>query len=234
MAGTAAAQAPGPEPSNATLAAATAPQTGVISYSAADFAQYQPANAFDMIGRVPGFAFAAGDNVRGFAGAVGNVLIDGQRPSSKSVTLEALLTRMPADTVQRIDLIRGGAPGIDMQGLPVLANVIRKPGGGLSGTAEAGLKAYARYPATPLGRLQATRKLGALTLDGTVNIELGKSDFDLVDQRQTRTDALGRYLNFGTVIADVDDHLYQANGSAMKPRKPWPDSRTNRLRGRPS
>jgi hypothetical protein len=210
----AAAQAPGPEPSNATLAEATAPEAGVISYTPADFAQFQPANAFDMISRVPGFAFSGGDQVRGFAGAVGNVLIDGQRPSSKSVTLEALPTRMPADTVQRIDLIRGGAQGIDMQGLPVVANVIRKPGGGLSGTAELGLKAYARYPATPLGRLQATRKLGALTLDGTINVELGKSDFDLVDLRQTRTDALGRYLNFGTVFTDMDDHLYQANGSA--------------------
>jgi outer membrane receptor protein involved in Fe transport len=35
--------------------------------------------------------------------------------------------------VERIDVIRGSAPGIDMQGKTVLANVVRKSGGGLRG-----------------------------------------------------------------------------------------------------
>ena len=212
-AGAALAQAAGPEPSVAALAAATAPATGVIAYAPADFAQFQPGSAFDMISRIPGFSFSAGDQVRGFQGAVGNVLIDGQRPSSKSVTLESLLQRLPADSIERIDLIRGGAAGIDMQGLPVVANVVRKPGGGLTGTAEAGTKIYPHHGALPVARLQATQKLGSLTLDGTVVIERGKSDFDLVDGRQTRRDALGRIVSFGPVRIDMDDFLYQANGS---------------------
>ncbi|MCR5877465.1 TonB-dependent siderophore receptor [Phenylobacterium sp. J367] len=52
---------------------------------------------------------------------------------SKTDNLEEILRRIPASQVERIDLIRGGAPGIDMQGKAVIANVIKKPGGGLRG-----------------------------------------------------------------------------------------------------
>jgi outer membrane receptor protein involved in Fe transport len=107
-----------------------AAQPGVISYPAAYFAPMQPANASDMVGRLPGFSLDTGASVRGFEGAAGNVLIDGQRPASKTDSLEEILRRTPASQVERIDVIRGGAPGIDMQGKTVLANVIRKKGGG--------------------------------------------------------------------------------------------------------
>jgi hypothetical protein len=57
---------------------------GIISYTPADFAAARPNTALDMINRMPGFSFDGGDNVRGFAGAAGNVLIDGARPTSKT------------------------------------------------------------------------------------------------------------------------------------------------------
>jgi hypothetical protein len=101
-------------------------QEGVISYTPADFAAARPNTALDMINRLPGFVFDGGDNVRGFAGAAGNVLIDGQRPTIKTDTLSDTLARITIDQVERIDLVRGGAPGIDMQGRTVIANVIRK------------------------------------------------------------------------------------------------------------
>lgn len=99
---------------------------GVISYTPADFADARPNTALDMINRLPGFSLDGGDNVRGFAGAAGNVLIDGQRPTTKSDGLGDQLGRIQIGQVERIDLIRGSAPGIDMQGQPVVANVIRK------------------------------------------------------------------------------------------------------------
>lgn len=99
---------------------------GVISYTPADFAAARPNTALEMINRIPGFSFSGGDNVRGFAGAAGNVLIDGARPTSKTDGLGDTLGRIPIDQVERIDIIRGGAPGIDMQGQTVVANVIRK------------------------------------------------------------------------------------------------------------
>lgn len=98
--------------------------TGVTPYVAAFFADSQPNSAMDMINRVPGFAFDGGSGVRGYGGAAGNVLIDGQRPATKSESLEDALRRIQAGQVERIDIIRGGAPGIDMQGKTVIANVV--------------------------------------------------------------------------------------------------------------
>ncbi|MFZ5718896.1 MAG: TonB-dependent receptor plug domain-containing protein [Pseudomonadota bacterium] len=110
-----------------------AAQQGVIAYPPAFFDSFRPANAMEMVQRVPGFTFDGGDDVRGFEGAAGNVLIDGQRPSSKSDNLESILRRLPASQVARIELIRGSAPGIDMQGKTVLVNLVRKDGGGFRG-----------------------------------------------------------------------------------------------------
>jgi outer membrane receptor protein involved in Fe transport len=113
--------------------AVAAPQQGVTSYGPEFFAAQQPSTALDMLNRVPGFTLDQGATVRGFEGAAGNVLIDGQRPASKTDTLQDILQRLPASKVARIDVIRGGAPGIDMQGKTVLANVVQKEGAGFRG-----------------------------------------------------------------------------------------------------
>jgi outer membrane receptor protein involved in Fe transport len=107
---------------------ADAPQNGVSVYEPAFFADARPNTAYDMIGRLPGFSFTNTGSARGFAGTAGNVLIDGQRPTSKSDDLASILTRIAAADVERIEVIRGGAPGIDMQGQTIIANVIRKKG----------------------------------------------------------------------------------------------------------
>jgi hypothetical protein len=109
---------------------APAEAQGVTSYPASFFADQRPNTAADMVARLPGFTLDRGAQVRGFGGAAGNVIIDGQRPTTKQDDLETVLRRIPASQVERIDVIRGGAPGIDMQGQTVLANVIRKKNGG--------------------------------------------------------------------------------------------------------
>jgi len=114
--------------------AAEAPvQQGVTVYTLDFFAGTNVTTALDMVKRLPGFALDTGATVRGFEGAAGNVLVDGARPVSKTDGLDQVLYRMPASQVERIELIRGGAPGIDMQGKAILANVIRKKSGGLQG-----------------------------------------------------------------------------------------------------
>jgi hypothetical protein len=121
--------APAPASSPAPAAeAAPAQGSSVTPYPAAYFAQYRPNTAFDMVARVPGFGLNEGANVRGFGGAAGNVLVDGVRPATKDESLQGYLGRIPAGNVERIDIIRGGAPGIDMQGRSLVANVIRKKG----------------------------------------------------------------------------------------------------------
>ncbi len=99
---------------------------GVSEYPPEFFASYFPVTALDMVRQVPGFSIDNGDNVRGFGGAAGNVVINDERPSSKSDSLENILQRISADRVARIDLIRGSSPGIDMRGLSRVVNVILK------------------------------------------------------------------------------------------------------------
>ena len=95
-------------------------------YPAAFFDDARPATARDMINRVPGFSLETGNTARGFAGTASNVLVNGARPTAKTDEITAILQRIPAASVERIEVIRGGAPGIDMQGQSVVANIIRK------------------------------------------------------------------------------------------------------------
>ena len=117
--------ASGSAPASATATQPYEGENGVLVYPPAFFADARPANALDMVNRIPGFSINQDSSVRGFSGAVGNVLFDGSRPASKDESLSGLLQRIPVDQVERIELIRGGAPGVDMQGYSTVINVIR-------------------------------------------------------------------------------------------------------------
>lgn len=103
-----------------------ASQRGVLVFRPDFFADQRPNTALDMVNRVPGFSVSDGDGSRGFEGAVGNILINGARPASKNDTGSSVLSRTLASQVERIELIRGGAPGIDMQGFSVVVNVVTR------------------------------------------------------------------------------------------------------------
>jgi len=140
----------------ARAADAAAPASAVIGYPASFFAPMGLDTALDMVQRVPGFVFDDGSNVRGFADSAGNVLIDGQRPASKTDDLVGILTRLPSSQIERIDLVRGGAPGINMQGKTVVVNIIRKKPGGFHGVATAGAYKPFGIPFDPQLRLEGT------------------------------------------------------------------------------
>lgn len=118
-------------------AVAAASVDGVIAYPPEVFAAQNPANAAEMLARVPGFILDTGNGARGFEGSAGNVLVDGRRPASKTDSLQQILERIPAAKVARIEIVRGGAPGVDMQGKAVLANVVLKDESALRGQVEA-------------------------------------------------------------------------------------------------
>lgn len=99
-------------------------QAGAQSFVPAYFSQFQPGTAMDMVTRLPGFVFEGGNPGRG---TPGNVLINGKRPTSKTDSLGDVLGRIPVAAVERMDVINGGANGIDMQGYPTVANVILRP-----------------------------------------------------------------------------------------------------------
>src|SRR5690606_27706645 len=77
-------------------------------YQPADFSQYGPVTALDMVRRIPGFAIVRDDSGnRGFGQARGNVLINGQRVSAKSNGAEVALGRVAAARVVRIEVLDG-------------------------------------------------------------------------------------------------------------------------------
>jgi len=131
-----------------TAAAASPAATAALSadrvvYDAAFYLPFKPRTALDMINQTPGFVLSAPDGNnndverRGFAGAVGNVLIDGARLGAKSQNLRDVLGRVAAKEVLRIEILRGAEVAGDASGAPMLANVVRTSTSG-GGTWQAG------------------------------------------------------------------------------------------------
>ena len=68
--------------------------------------------------------------MRGFAGTAGNVVINGQRPSTKSEPLDAFLSRIPASRVKRVEVGGGALYGADYSSKTQVVNLILVEGGG--------------------------------------------------------------------------------------------------------
>ena len=182
LAGTAAAQAPAAAGADDVMPAA-AGTDNVTPYEPAFFAEYRPVTALDMIGRIPGFQFDGGTSARGFAGTAGNVLIDGERPVTRSDSLATILSRIPASQVLRIEVIRGGAGGIDMQGKAMVANVIRTADAGVSGSASAGLSFTDQGRWQPSLSIQGQRQRGGRSMDGSLRWSGASLESNSVRQR---------------------------------------------------
>jgi hypothetical protein len=106
------------------------PAAGARVFEPAYFAQFAPRNAFDMVTRIPGFTISGGNNQgqRGLGQATQNVIVNGERFSSKSESVEDQLRRIPAADVVRIELVDGNT--LNIPGLTgLVANVIYKSAG---------------------------------------------------------------------------------------------------------
>lgn len=102
-----------------------AQEAGKAVYPASFFTAYNPVSAADMVARAPGFELRDGDDRRGFGATAGNVLINGERPSSKTA-LSELLKRIPASEVVRIEVLSGADASVDVRGQSQVANVVVK------------------------------------------------------------------------------------------------------------
>ena len=148
----------------------------VIEYAADFFQRYNPVTALDMVRNVPGFKIDDGDGSRGFGGAAGNILIDGERPAVKSETPSDILSRTPVSTVARIDVIRGQAGGLDLRGQSVVVNVILKEGAAAAAAWElSGTVNLDASKARPSGEFSYSDRRGALSY--TVGVEAGRLRF---------------------------------------------------------
>lgn len=177
--------------------------SGVMRYDVAFFANASPITALDMIARVPGFTMIeTEEDVRGLSGARGNVLIDGQLPAAKSVSLRNFLQRIPADTVERIDLIRGGAPGIDMQGQAVVVNVIRIGGAYSTAAMQASAKVYPEGSIGSQVRFEAGRNWDDVSLQGSLSAREERVQSDAGEGPFSVRRPSGEVVEDGDFLAD--------------------------------
>jgi hypothetical protein len=174
--------------SQAVLAQADA---GKETFTAEYFASTQPTDAYDMVKRLPGFELVDIDEeVRGFSGSRGNVLIDGRPPSGKQESLEQMLRRIPASAVLRIELLRGGSGNSATAGYDLVANVVRRAGSTSSGAVAAGLTGADGIGIKPDARIELSRQAGASHIDGSLALETDVDD-DSGAGQLTEFDAAG-------------------------------------------
>jgi len=179
---------------------------GPRSYAPADFAQFAPRNALDMLNRVPGFTIKYEDLERGLGQATGNVVINGQRLSGKSNDVVTELSRIPAANVERIDVVEGET--LDIPGLTgQVANVIVKSAG-ITGQ-WAYRPEFRSYYTDPLFSRFEVSLSGT---KGPVQYTLG------LDNRGNRSGAGGPtwlYSPTGTIVETRDEEW---RGNAERPR----------------
>jgi hypothetical protein len=163
----------------AAAAAQSAGPDGRTVYEAAYFAPFAPSNALQIVQRVPGFSLELGNQeVRGFGQAAGNVVINGQRPSSKSDTLETILARIPASRVARVEVGPGDLFGSEFSGKPQVLNLVTTGAGGLAGTFDGTLRR------TYTGRVEPDVTVSALLRRGrsSFNASAGYQAFPTTEE----------------------------------------------------
>lgn len=196
---------------------AAAPATSPVTiYPAAFFASYQPNTALDMVGHVPGFTLDTGAGVRGFGGAAGNVLIDGGRPAAKDDTLDETLKRIPASSVLRIELIRGGAPGVDMQGKTVLANVVRRKDRKAMALVAVAIDRWYDGRLDPALRIEGSRRIGVTDVEASFRV--GKSiDDGAGNGTRIQHDGSGALIETGPEHSAGAAGVYKATLAVERP-----------------
>lgn len=127
-------------------------------YPADFYKPFQPQTALDMLERTPGFILSEGSSVRGFGGAAGNVLIDGQRPTVKGGGITEVLRRIGASRVERVVLLRG-SDAAEAQGQTLVANLILRADAGGSGNASLALAHTSDGHISPDARISYARRV---------------------------------------------------------------------------
>ena len=159
-------------------AAATQPSR-TTSYPASFFAPYAPTSALDIVRQVPGFQLEQGNSdVRGFAGAAGNVVFNGARPSSKSESLSTILAQIPASRVVRVDVGPGSLYGSEYSGKSQVLNIILSAEGGFNGSVTASARTLYTGAVIPNLTASATLKRGS----STYNVSAGTGRDDVADE----------------------------------------------------
>jgi hypothetical protein len=185
-----------------------------VSYPNEYFAPFSPRTALDMVERVPGFTIDEGEERRGFAGAQGNVLIDGQAPTSKAQDIDDILARIPSRDVIRIELVRGAAAG-NAQSLYV--NVVRRAGGG-EGVWSLGLARADDGELSPEGELAYSARRGDVEYGLSAAYDSAHAP---VSGERTDYDSAGAFDGRRVERLPIDEREGRIAGEATFPLADW-------------
>lgn len=172
-------------------------------YQADFFVQFSPNNALDIARRVPGFVLEQSNgDVRGFSGAAGNVVINGARPSSKSESLDAILARIPAKRVLRVELASGDAFGSDYAGKSQVLNVVMSQAGGIDGNVKA--RAARLHDGSVIAGLEASVLIRSGNSTYNISASGGRGGQVEVGYDDVRRFSDGVRLEFRDKVNDID------------------------------
>ena len=110
----------------------------VVVYDAEYFTPYNPITAEDMLNRIPGTEGLVGnfgnqqEERRGLRSNTDQILIDGKRLTGKENQSSSFLEKLPAKSVERIELITGNVRELDTDVGVRVINVVLKEGAGTS------------------------------------------------------------------------------------------------------
>jgi len=117
--------------------AQTADDSSTVTYPAVYFEQYEPFSVSDMLDRIPGINMARaadsqasgpgssqGSDRRGLGLGGDQIMINGRRITGKENEGNSQLSRIPANQVERIEIIRGTSGNLDVRGGNQVINIV--------------------------------------------------------------------------------------------------------------
>jgi hypothetical protein len=121
-----------------------------------------------------------------------------------------VLRRIPADQVERIDIIVGGAPGIDMHGRAIIANVILKSSATVQRVASVADYVDPHGRNSPYGLLSSSEKHGDRVVEGSLEVSRNIGIFP-----QLGYGPWVRYDGTGAVEFAADSHMLVGGATAV-------------------
>jgi len=216
-----------------TFAQDSAALDSTVVYPAEYFAQFNPVNVNDMIDRVPGISVALNAGATSGGGATNNnnannrglgagaqILIDGKRLAGKDNEARTQLSRIAANQVRHIEIIRGTSGDLDVRSAGQIVNIVLLETLATSTVSlEAGAIAYHDTHVEPQGSVVYSGQRGGLNYlfsaesrsnyealkswENSFNANFSPNDRILVDQiREQNNRSLNTNLTYDLTLND--------------------------------
>ncbi len=191
-------------------------EDSTVVYEASYFDSYNPVSVNDMLDRIPGLdvrgGFRGGGNGRGL-GTGGNILIDGQRIAGKGNSARDQLDRIPAQDVERIEIIRNTSGSLAVRGAGQVVNIILGETQSRSSTTAELVARHNHDDTFEAGaNLSHNRQLGNLQMLMTLE---ARPNYENRDTRELRIGPAGDVVTSlrETEIRDQDEYRFSTNMS---------------------